>query len=83
MNLNCRQASELISASMDRPLTRWERTGLAIHLLICSYCRRFRKQLMWLRRVMRRVLQQADRGRPQSLSPAARNRIRRAVGIST
>ncbi len=47
--LKCRQACRLLSEAQDRRLTRRERLALAYHLLICVHCRRYRKQLAFLR----------------------------------
>lgn len=41
----CKQASKLISVSLDRPLSWSERVQLKLHLLICTPCRRFKQQL--------------------------------------
>lgn len=47
--LSCKQASQLISQSLDRPLTLRERFALQLHLIICKYCRKFSQQLKTLR----------------------------------
>ncbi|MHC5005623.1 MAG: zf-HC2 domain-containing protein, partial [Planctomycetota bacterium] len=49
----CRRATELISQGMDRPLTRRERIGLHVHLMLCRPCRVFRRQVRWLRDLVR------------------------------
>ena len=36
--LSCRQASQLITARLDRPLSTVERIALGLHLRICSAC---------------------------------------------
>ena len=43
--MSCRKATELLSASLDRPLTRMERVRLRVHLVICTACRRYRRQI--------------------------------------
>lgn len=43
--LNCKQASQLVSQSLDRPLLWSERLQLKLHLFICNPCRRFKQQL--------------------------------------
>jgi hypothetical protein len=43
--LSCKQASQLISQSLEQPLAMRERFALKLHLFICKYCRRFRQQL--------------------------------------
>lgn len=77
----CRRATELLSASMDRPLHRRERIALRIHLLVCGPCRRFRRQMRELRAFVRDV---PPDGLPRSfirehLPAAARERIAGAV----
>lgn len=47
--LNCRQATLLISQSQDRELTRKEKIALKIHLILCSACRKFNKQISSLK----------------------------------
>lgn len=52
--LSCRQASELASQAQDVPLGRGQRLRLAVHLAACDACRRFARQLEFLRQSMRR-----------------------------
>ncbi|MCP3905008.1 MAG: zf-HC2 domain-containing protein [Planctomycetes bacterium] len=77
----CRRASELISLSLDRPLDRAERRALFWHVVICSSCRTFRKQVESVRSFLR-----ADGTAPlptsfldANLSDDARARIRAAL----
>lgn len=74
LNLRCRDAACLISASMDRRLTRMERLGLGIHLALCRICRRYRLALVQLRTILREL----GPGQPReaSLPETARARIR-------
>ncbi len=48
--ISCRGASWLSSQSLDRPLTKLESVLLKAHLLFCDGCRRYDRQLKWLRR---------------------------------
>jgi len=48
---SCRKASMLVSASLDRPLSRRERIAMRLHLAICVYCRRFVKQARFLQQI--------------------------------
>ena len=77
LNLPCEEVSELSSQALDRPLARSERLAVRLHTLYCSACRRFRRQLAFLRRVLRR-LADADPAGP-SLPPEARDRIVRQM----
>ena len=45
LNLPCREMTHLASESLDRDLDRLERVILRAHLLYCSGCRRFMKQI--------------------------------------
>ena len=46
---NCRQASRLQSEALDHKLPVLQRVGLRIHLLLCKWCRRYGKQIRFLR----------------------------------
>ncbi|MEW6253228.1 MAG: hypothetical protein AB1716_21525, partial [Planctomycetota bacterium] len=55
-----------------------QRTAYRLHLLYCTACRRYRRQLLLLRTALQRICAQLvtpDRGPGPSLSPAARARI--------
>lgn len=49
--LICKEATELCSQEMERPLGLGERVSLTMHLMMCSNCTNFRKQISDLRRV--------------------------------
>ncbi|OWY40008.1 hypothetical protein CEK28_04530 [Xenophilus sp. AP218F] len=55
MKLSCREASRLISAGMDRPLSAAEHIKLRMHLLLCGNCREFSHQLTTLRQAARKA----------------------------
>jgi predicted anti-sigma-YlaC factor YlaD len=73
LNLNCRQASRLVSEGMDRDLCFMERLGLRLHLMICSACRAWRRQVLLIRRLLRSGTDDA------TLTPMARQRILAAL----
>ncbi len=81
MRINCLQASRLISESMDRPLSIFERAALFFHLLACDFCANYRKQLAFLREAMTRWWGRNDSlpGVPPraALSPEAKERIKK------
>ncbi|WP_040481953.1 zf-HC2 domain-containing protein [Luminiphilus syltensis] len=54
--LNCHNATQLMSESQDRPLTRRERWGLAFHTAMCGACRRFQSQVAVLGGLSRQFL---------------------------
>lgn len=58
--LTCKDASQLMSQSFDRPLSLWERAGLRFHLLICKSCQIAYRQLDFLRVLCRRIATRPD-----------------------
>lgn len=77
--LNCKQASRLVSQSLDRRLAWRERLSLRLHLAICEACRQFSRQLAGLRRALRHFAQQVENDETMRLPAAARERIRNAL----
>jgi len=57
---SCKDITALVSASLDRRLTRWERLQVRLHLLYCSGCSRFEQQMLYLRRFMRARFRDED-----------------------
>ncbi len=82
LNGPCRDMTALISRSMDERLGFWERFGYKLHLLYCRACRRYRKQLVTLRAVIRAAASDATESAAApgaTLSPDARKRIQDAI----
>jgi len=46
---SCAESTRLMSEAQERTLNRGERVALRWHLLMCGACRRFERQLDWLR----------------------------------
>ena len=47
--LSCKQATEMSSAELERPLRLGERVSLRTHLMMCAGCTNYRKQMQQLR----------------------------------
>jgi predicted anti-sigma-YlaC factor YlaD len=43
--MHCLESARLLSERRDHPLPRGKRIGLRLHLLICSLCRAYQKQI--------------------------------------
>jgi hypothetical protein len=75
----CKRAAELISLSLETPLTWRQRLALSFHLAFCSMCRRFLRQS----RLVQQAGPDADRRQEAlgeaALSREARERIKRAL----
>jgi hypothetical protein len=55
--LNCKEATRLMSDEMDERPTLHERNRLRLHLITCSGCRNYRRDLQLLRRACRSMVQ--------------------------
>jgi hypothetical protein len=73
--LSCKQASEIISQSLDRKLTIRERFSLKLHLLICKYCRYFSQQLSALRVAIGANVYSIENDNTIKMSSEAKKRI--------
>ncbi len=80
LTMPCRGMSELISKSVDTPLTVGERWALGIHLRTCSPCRRYRRHVKIIKTIIEgssvdeMTVQEAIAR--SSLSPDAKRRMR-------
>ncbi len=74
--LSCEEVTHLVSQGLDRRLSWTERWGVRVHQMYCLGCRRFARQVVFLRR----AAQQLQRDGDLRLSASARARIRQALG---
>ena len=51
--LSCKQVTELCSQAMDRKLGLGESFSMSTHLMMCTGCSNYRRQLLTLREVAR------------------------------
>ena len=58
--LNCQEVTRLLSQAQEQKLGLQQRLPLQMHLMMCSGCRNFGKQLHTLRQVARAYTQGAD-----------------------
>ena len=76
---NCREATRLQSEALDHPLGLGQRIGLRIHLFLCKWCRRYGKQIGFLRSAAHRHEGHEQCLPPQSLATEARERIKQRL----
>jgi len=83
MNIfSCKQVSQRISESADRQLTLRVRLAVIGHVMMCSWCRRFQRQMKFLQLILTQMREPAelDSLQPEMrLSQSARQRISRAI----
>lgn len=77
--LTCKETSYLVSQSLDRRLPWGDRTAVRFHLFVCEACKRFKRQIQFLRAAVRRGAEQIEDASTIKLSAPARQRIKRAL----
>jgi RNA polymerase sigma-70 factor (ECF subfamily) len=83
--ITCREASRLISESLDRRISFWERIILKFHLLMCKFCSRYKRQMLFTREVIQRYINEIEMKEgivTASLSQDAKKRIHRAIELN-
>jgi hypothetical protein len=74
---NCRRVSEKVSASLDGTLPWHHRMMIRFHMLMCTYCTDFRRQLRIIRKTGRC---ESSSGKSEPvLSEQARERISKVL----
>jgi predicted anti-sigma-YlaC factor YlaD len=58
MKLSCKEASRLLSQSLERKMSVGELARLRLHLTLCDACRNFERQLKQLRQAVMRLFEQ-------------------------
>jgi predicted anti-sigma-YlaC factor YlaD len=53
--MSCKEATHLMSQDLDRHLSRMERFGLWLHLLVCKGCRATERHFAFLQAAARRI----------------------------
>jgi predicted anti-sigma-YlaC factor YlaD len=83
MMMSCQEVSRLLSESMERKLSFWERVGLWLHLGMCKLCRGFSEDLRRLRDAARQHAEAIENdmsGSDAILSQETRERMKRILG---
>ena len=76
---SCREASRLQSEALDKELSFPRRLGLALHLMVCKWCRRYGRQVRFLRDAAHEHPENLSEAVPQKLSAEARERIKQRL----
>ena len=77
--LSCKDASRVVSQSLDRPISVRERLALGFHLMICKFCRRFARQLSQISAAIHGLTRQMERDESVRLPAEAGRRIAAAL----
>ncbi|MDX1953142.1 MAG: hypothetical protein SFY81_13255 [Verrucomicrobiota bacterium] len=72
----CREATRLQSQALDTSLPARKFLGLRIHLALCRWCRRYGKQIVFIRSVAHKDKTHDEAPSRQAFPPEARQRIK-------
>lgn len=76
----CNDVSQKVSQSLDVTLPLHHRLAVRMHLMMCRYCARFRRQLIMLRILSRQVDdEQSTEKTTATLSNETKERIKKAL----
>ena len=78
----CEEVTQLVSESMDRKLPLGKRLAMHVHFMGCRFCRRFRRQLLLIRKAGQQYKNSVGEEQDQSehsLSPEAIERIKQSL----
>lgn len=81
----CEEVTQLVSESMDRKLPLGKRMAIRVHFLGCRFCRRFKRQLLLIRKAGQHYKDNVVEEQAQndhSLSPEAIERIKQSLKSS-
>ncbi len=73
LHITCKEATFLIVKSEEHSISLIQNLKLALHLLICRFCRLFLKQNRWLTAALQKLETES------SLTPAEKEKIKNAV----
>src|SRR5207247_4515370 len=76
---NCKAVTRLQSEALDRKLPLRQRFGLRAHLLLVKWCRRYGKQIAFLRSAAHEHPDEMTEPVPQKLSAEARDRLKQKL----
>lgn len=80
--LSCKEVSKLVSESLDRKLSWWQRINLWMHLGMCGLCSRFRKDMIHLHEETQQHAEEIEQDTADAdvkLSDDSRDRMKRLL----
>ena len=80
--LTCKEASKLVSESLDRRLPLGLRVALRLHLMMCRLCSRYKRHLVFMRSALRLYSEKIEDGVlfPASLTGDSRRHLISLLG---
>jgi hypothetical protein len=75
----CRESVRLLSEARDHPLSPARRMGLRIHLLLCAFCRRYQRQIEFLRTALHAESPPSNSCLPDTAKDRLKRRLEQAT----
>ncbi len=79
LTFKCDEAPHLLSEEMDHPLPWFTRFKMRGHFLVCCYCERYKKNLHFIRRILRSSAPNIGEGSGEALSSAEKERLKQVL----
>ncbi len=77
MNIfSCKHAATAINESLDDRLSLRKRMVVRLHLMMCSQCRRFKRQMLFLRRATQLFARLPEQESPTKIGLSTETKIR-------
>jgi hypothetical protein len=76
---DCRDVSGMQARAFDTPLPIAKRLALRLHLLVCSWCRRYGRQISFLREEAGAHPEKIEKNEPHCLPEDARERLKKSL----
>ncbi len=76
---SCTEMTHLLSEEMDHPLPWFTRLKMRVHFLMCCYCRRYKENLYFIRRLFRSSSSGPENLSSERLSSEAKNQLKQTL----
>lgn len=76
---SCKEVVQLVSDSMEKPLSLRRRISIQFHFLICKWCFRYKKQLHFIRNILGGNPEKVGETAPGALSQETKERIKQVL----
>ena len=79
IGLDCEKVAQLVSESLDKKLTWYQRILLQIHLFVCDTCQEFSKQIRMLHQIIRQLTHTIETKESLQLPQSVKQNIQEAL----
>jgi hypothetical protein len=76
---NCKEASRLQAEALNRELPFSKRVGLRVHLLLCGWCRRYGRNIRFLRGTVEHPTEHGECNHSPEFTAEAKERLKQKL----